>query len=81
MKAEDYFIKEYGVGHIESVVQIKDLESLFLLIEEYSNSQQSAKIDQLKKEFSDEWIDANYDWIFRDNLKSMRDEIFKKLLG
>ena len=37
MNAEEYFNKEYGKGHIDSVVNMSDTESLYGLMEEYAN--------------------------------------------
>jgi hypothetical protein len=36
MNAKKYFEKEYGKDHIKEVVEIKDIESLYYLIEEFS---------------------------------------------
>lgn len=39
MKAKKYFDKEYGNDHIKAVVDLKDLESLYGLIQEYADEQ------------------------------------------
>lgn len=38
-KAKDYFDREYDGNHIETVVDMFDLKSLYGLIEEYAESQ------------------------------------------
>ena len=39
MKAKTYFDKEYGQDHIKDVVDLKDLESLYGLMQEYVTEQ------------------------------------------
>lgn len=39
MKAKKYFDKEYGNDHIKVVVDLKDLESLYGLMQEYADEQ------------------------------------------
>lgn len=39
MKAKKYFDKEYGNDHIKLVVDMKDLESLYGLMQEYTDEQ------------------------------------------
>lgn len=39
MKAKKYFDKEYGNDHIKAVVDLKDLESLYGLMQEYADEQ------------------------------------------
>jgi hypothetical protein len=39
MNAKEYFDKEYGNGHIETVVIMDDVVSLYLLIEEYHQAE------------------------------------------
>lgn len=39
MKAKKYFDKEYGNDHIKAVVDFKDLESLYGLMQEYADEQ------------------------------------------
>lgn len=39
MKAKKYFDKEYGNNHIKDVVDLKDLESLYGLMQEYADEQ------------------------------------------
>lgn len=39
MSAKEYFDKEYGSNFIKGVVDLKDLKSLYMLIEEYSSNQ------------------------------------------
>lgn len=39
MEAKKYFDKEYGDNHIKGVVDLKDLESLYGLMQEYADEQ------------------------------------------
>lgn len=39
MKAKEYFDKEYGTDHIKDVVDLKDMESLYGLMQEYADEQ------------------------------------------
>lgn len=39
MEAKKYFDKEYGNDHIKDVVDLKDLESLYGLMQEYADEQ------------------------------------------
>lgn len=39
MEAKKYFDKEYGNDHIKAVVDLKDLESLYGLMQEYADEQ------------------------------------------
>ncbi len=39
MKAKKYFNEEYGNDHIKDVVDLKDLESLYGLMQEYADEQ------------------------------------------
>ena len=54
MKAEDYFDKEYGVGHIETVIDLNDFDSLYGLMEEYAehkNKELQDIIDDLRMNY------------------------------
>lgn len=39
MEAKTYFEEEYGNSHIKNVVDLKDLESLYGLMQEYADEQ------------------------------------------
>lgn len=39
MEAKKYFDKEYGNDHIKDVVDLKDLKSLYGLMQEYADEQ------------------------------------------
>ena len=39
MKAKKYFDKEYGNNYIKDVVDLKDLESLYVIMQEYADEQ------------------------------------------
>jgi len=44
MKAKEYFDKEYGNDHIKDVVNLKDIESLYGLMQEYADEQLRLRI-------------------------------------
>lgn len=73
MEAKEYFEKEYGKGHIESVVKLNDIVSLYGLMEEYH--QYKAKSERL----SDDKIVSNFiDFALKEGLENA--EISKDLL-
>ena len=53
MKAKKYFDKEYGNDHIKSVVDLKDLESLYGLIQEYADEQLRLHIVSQQRDSTD----------------------------
>lgn len=64
---KEYFDKEYGKEHIQSVIDLKDSESLYGLMQEFSDNQRRELLiaftefvnDQLAPSdmFSSKWID------------------------
>lgn len=72
MNAEEYFNKEYGNQHIESVVNMGDLESLYGLMEEYAN------LKLKESEVSEETLNAKL-IIRRDYLKRVEMEYWNKM--
>lgn len=56
MKSKDYFDKEYGKKHIKTIVEMDDLESLYGLIDEFSEISMYSLvdnfIDKLAKSYS-----------------------------
>ena len=50
MKAEDYFKKEYGYGHIPLVMAEEDLVSMYALIDEYSIAYTRTQIEKYRNE-------------------------------
>lgn len=60
MKAKKYFDEEYGNDHIKDVVDLKDLESLYGLMQEYADEQLRLHNVSNSLPCGDEvWIKAN----------------------
>jgi hypothetical protein len=65
-EVKQYFDKAYGKEHIKNVVDLKDLDSIYCLMQEYAESKQSSitavsQRSELLIAFS-EWKEYNGKW-------------------
>jgi hypothetical protein len=70
MKAKKYFDKEYGNDHIKNVVDLKDMKSLYGLMQEYAEEQLRLHIISQQRELLihyNSFVNMQYHGISLDN--------------
>jgi hypothetical protein len=60
-KAKNYFESEYGSAHIESVISMNDLTSLYGLIEEYAEHEVKKALQNQREGIKEFLIGEDYE--------------------
>ena len=61
MTAKEYFKKEYGEDHLHIVIELNDIVSLFLLMEEYANQKTRHIAKQAVRDSTESKIDEGFE--------------------